>query len=105
PKQAETAPRGLRVERARLGRVHVGAITAQPNKAWTFVANWRTAAKGDTPLIRGVSDNEDLRLSVRHTRLAFGDAPCAGRGGLGGAFAASQPTALRTLLFEADCVW
>ena len=111
-KQAETAPRGLRVERARLGRVHVGAITAEPNKAWTFVANWRTAAKGDTPLIRGVSDDEDLRLSVRHTRLASGDAACgprldeprherAERSGLGGALAACQPLAGQALVYEA----
>ena len=74
PEEAQTAPLGFGVERGRLGRVHVGAITAEPNNAWTFVAHWRAAAKGDTPLIRGVSDDEDLRLSVRHIRLAFGDA-------------------------------
>ena len=79
PEQAKTATLGLRVERGRLGRVHVGAITAEPNKAWTSVAHWRTTTEGDTPLIRGVSDDEDLRLSVRHTRLAYGDAACRPR--------------------------
>ena len=71
PEQAKTAPLGFRVERGRLGRVHVGAITAEPNKAWTSVAHWRATTKGDTPLIRGVSDDEDLRLSVRHIRARF----------------------------------
>jgi hypothetical protein len=83
PEEGETAPLGLRVERARLSGIHVGAIAAEPNKAWTSVAHWRTTAKGDTALIRGVSDDEDLWLSVRHTRLAFDDAACGPSGRAG----------------------
>src|SRR5277367_6652814 len=70
PQEAETQPLGFAVERGRLGRVHVGTVTAEPNDARTSVAHWRAAAKGDTPLIRGLPDDEKLRLSVRHTELA-----------------------------------
>src|ERR1700735_530315 len=112
PQEPEAAPLGCRVERGRLGRVHVGAISAEPNEAWTSVAHWRAAAKGDTPLIRGDSDDEDLRLVVQHIELASDDAACgprryehrrgrAERGGLGGAFVASQPLARHALVFNA----
>src|ERR1700733_4774279 len=112
PQEPEAAPLGFRVERGRLGRVHVGAIAAEPNEAWTSVAHWRAATKGDTPLIRGVSDDEDLRLSVRHNELASDDAACgprryehrrgrAGRSRLGGAFDASQPPPRHALVFNA----
>ena len=74
PQEAEAAPPGLGVEGGRLGRVHVGAIAAEPNDAWAAGAHWRAAAKGDTPLIWGFSHDEDLRLSVRHLELAADDA-------------------------------
>ena len=80
--QAETAPLGLGVERGRLGRVHVGAITAEPNDAWASAAHWRAATKGDTPLIRGLPDDEDLRLFVRHIELAADDVDLRDRAGM-----------------------
>src|SRR5277367_6227059 len=112
PQEAETASPGFAVERGRLGRVHVGTITAEPNDAWASVAHWRAAAKGDTPLIRGLPDDENLRLSVRHIELAAEASTRAarltesrrgraGRSGLGGAFAPSQPPGLHALPFEA----
>jgi hypothetical protein len=79
PQEAETAPLGFGVERRRLGRIHIGAITAQPNKAWTSLAHWRAATKGDTPLIRGLPDDENLRLSVRHIELAADHSTCGRR--------------------------
>jgi hypothetical protein len=43
--------------------------------------HWRTAAKGDTPLIRGFTYDEKLRLPVRHIGLAFNDATYGLRSG------------------------
>jgi glycosyltransferase involved in cell wall biosynthesis len=104
PQEPETAPFGLGVEGGRLGRAHVGAIAAEPNDGWGPGPHWRAAAKGDTPLIRGFPDDEELRLTVRHLELAANDAtrgprPCeprprrARQSSLGRAGAASQPPA------------
>src|SRR4029077_16777735 len=109
PQKAKAAPLGFGVERSGLGRVHVGPIAAEPNDAWASAAHWRAAAKGDTPLIRGVSDDENLRLSVRHIELAADHSTCgrrwdgfqlgrAGGSGLGGALAASQPFGRQALV-------
>src|ERR1700739_1630311 len=92
--EAEAEPPGFSVERARLGRVHVGAIAGEPDEAGRLASRWPAAAKSDTSLIRGIPDHAHPRLFVRracsvpmlrlnarastrvHTRAGF-----AGRGG------------------------
>jgi hypothetical protein len=72
--EAKATPLGFGVEGGRLGRFHLGAISAEPNDARRSGLHWRASAKGDTPLIREFPDHEKLRLSVRHNELASDDA-------------------------------
>src|SRR5271166_1431033 len=106
--EAEAEPRGLGVKRARLGRVHLRAIAAEPDEAGRLASRWPAAAKSDTSLIRGIPDYERPRLFVRHacsvpmmrlnarastrqTRAGF-----AGRGGLAEPGAAVNRAGART---------
>ena len=57
------------VERARLGRIHVGAEAGQPDDAGQVVARWRAAAKRDTPTGRPCADVEELRFVVDHGQI------------------------------------
>src|SRR5271165_2247078 len=66
--EAEAEPPGFSVKRARLGRVHVGAIAAEPDQGGRSASRWPAAAKSDTSLIRGIPDHDHSRLFVRHAR-------------------------------------
>ena len=72
------------VERARLGRDHVGAEAGEPDHARQVVARWRAAAKRDTATGRACADVEELRFVVDHgqidpmIRLGFAHVGAAG---------------------------
>jgi hypothetical protein len=57
------------VERARLGRDHVGAEAGKPDHAGQAVARWRAAAKRDTAAGRPRADIEELRFVVDHGQI------------------------------------
>jgi hypothetical protein len=57
------------VERARLGRVHVGGEAGQPDDARQVVARWRAAAKRDTATSRPRADFKELRFVVDHGQI------------------------------------
>jgi hypothetical protein len=57
------------VERARLGRDHVGTETGQPDDPRQVVPRWRAAAKRDTATGRPGADVEELRSVVLHGQI------------------------------------
>ena len=59
------------VERARLGRAHVGFEPAHPDHAGRGGAGWRAAAKRDRPGFRACADIEKLQLLGIHGQIAL----------------------------------